>query len=116
MTESPYVMFQLERRSDSDKWSAVRMWKSKNDDGPGDHFVIGEPVHLRSFVILSLPGLPKGENAVWWIQGFKIEATESDGPRVAVSDARDGPAVTHVEVTQLEKLNEMMRLAVEYAY
>ena len=114
MADAPYVMFQLERRADTDKWSAVRMWKDKNDDGHGDHFVIGEPVHLRKFVILSLPGLPKGENAVWWIQGFSNEVAERQ--EVAVSDSRGGKTTTFVDVTELEKLNEMMRLAVEYAY
>jgi len=110
---SPYVAMQLERIKGRSAWTRLRMWKNKDREGEGDLFLLGEPVFIRKFQLLALPGFPKGENVVWWIQEFY---EVDDAPRVHVAAYRDGrsPKMSF-EAEVLEKLNAMERLAAEYS-
>ena len=108
--------YQLGRREGDDHFSILRVYEVRTDpfSGPFEEFLLGEPVHLRD-VTFAYPRSRQvvPNDAIWWVQEFK----EEEGSALAgVSDSRNKPTQHWVSILKLEKLPEMLRLAVEYAF
>jgi hypothetical protein len=107
--------YALERPELAKDWTAVQFYAASDKpwSKPTQRFEAGEPAHLLQ-VFLSLPGFPKGEDALWWIQGFQEENQEA---YALVTADREGTKVRmKTKVQNLRKLNAMERLAAEYAF
>jgi len=115
-----YKVYQLEKPLGSGPWDSVRMWASKCLSEPNDVFRVGEPVHLRNIMLVDMnQEEPRtNRNTVWWIQAFvRDEDRYYEEAEVVVTLDRAGEqSTTKVPVLELEKLNDMLRLAVEYAH
>jgi len=75
-------------------------------------FEVGEPVHVKSLVLHSLPGFPRGENAIWFIHYFVKTDNEI---QAGVGGRRCGGPTALVYVMDLAKLDGMLRIAAESA-
>lgn len=118
MGAKPVRAYELGRRRGSDRWTIARVYKA-NDGAPDssgyEEFQLGEPVYHRfSFVHKDSEGdwVPEPGDKIWWIGEF--EEDENEG-FVGLSDCRDGSVCEWAPIPMLEKLPEMVRLAVEYS-
>lgn len=106
--------YHLGKRKGSDTWHCVRVYRvsSAPFTGPFDEFLLGEPVNLKSVRLSTAGSTP--EDAIWWIHEF-LEI-DGEGKAELCSTRERTPGCLLVPVLELEKLNAMERLAIEYAF
>lgn len=107
--------YALGRRKGEDHFSVLRVYEVGSDPFAGsfEEFLLGEPTYLRTTTMRSRSNDTTLVSEIWWVQEFKEEEGEA---LVGVSGSRNKPTSCWFPVTELEKLPEMLRLAVEYAF
>jgi len=104
--------FQLEKRTGSDFWCAVKCFEAHKTPctGPSERFVLGEPVHTRTPFL----GAEHNRERVFWITRIVDSDYDDSGPRVWLTYERfGGHGDFNVCPTELRKLPAMLRIALE---
>lgn len=111
--------YELGRLKGDDHFSIVRVYEVGSDpcEGPCEEFLLGEPVYLKTPPPSYYPAGKRSEPdaTIWWIRNIR---EDGEAGCITVARTREGPDPGAVDVSpmKLEKLPEMVRLAVEYAF